>query len=341
MKNLIKPRHLEPGDWVATVSPCWGLAGDPGVRWKYDLGVSRLQELGLRVVAAPNSMRGSDYLAENPEARALDILWAFENPEVRAVIANIGGNDSIKLLPYMDPKVIVENPKIFVGYSDVMNLHLLCYHSGLSSFYGDNLLTTIADSAGWHAYSKASFVKTLMDPSPIGSIEPSADWTYEPSDHFDPNKKRSYYPNDGYRFIQGSGRVTGRLIGGHTGIMDLAGTPIELAPEDLDGAILFVEDIPEFFDEAMIRTFFGYLGQTGILNRIHGILIGKVNEAASFDSRARIIRDIVSGTYSCTIPIVCGMNFGHSSPTCLLPYGALAQVDCDAKTISIMESGVL
>lgn len=340
MRALIKPRHLKPGDLVATVSPCWGLAGDPLVRWKYDLGVSRLKELGLRVVAAPNSMRGSDYLAENPKSRAQDILWAFENKEVRAVIANIGGNDSIKILPYIDPKVIAENPKIFVGYSDVMNLHLLCYRCGLSSFYGDNLLTTIADAAGWHPYSKASFVKTLMDPSPIGSIEPSADWTYEPSDHFDSEKKRSYYPNDGYMFIQGSGRVTGRLIGGHTGIMELCKTPIELTPEDYDYAILFVEDIPEFFDEEMIRTFFGYLGQTGILNRIHGILIGKVNESASFDGRARIIREIVSGTYSCTIPIVYGLNFGHSSPTCLLPYGALTQIDCNTKTISVMESGV-
>ena len=148
MKELIKPGRLKKGDLVATVSPCNGWAGDQKIRWKYELGVSRLEELGLRVIAAPNSMRGSDYLSKDPKARAEDIMWAFENKDVRAIIANVGGNDSIKIIPDIDPKVISDNPKIFIGCSDVMNLHLLCYHSGLASFYGDNLLTGIADQAG-------------------------------------------------------------------------------------------------------------------------------------------------------------------------------------------------
>lgn len=95
MRKLTKPGRLEKDDLVATVSPCNGWAGDPDIKWKYELGVSRLQDIDLRVVAAPNSMRGSEYLAKNPKARAEDIMWAFENKEVRAIIANVGGNDSI------------------------------------------------------------------------------------------------------------------------------------------------------------------------------------------------------------------------------------------------------
>ena len=341
MKELIKPGHLKKGDLVATVSPCNGWAGDPDKKWKYELGVSRLQELGLRVVAAPNSMRGSEYLSNNPKARAEDIMWAFENKEVHAIIANVGGNDSIKIIPYIETKLIRDNPKIFIGYSDVMNLHLLCYHSGLSSFYGDNLLTTIADQAGWHEYSKKSFVKTLFDPSPIGMIEPSNDWTFEPSDPIAKSKKRRYFPNDGYMIVQGSGSASGRLMGGHTGMIELEGTPIELKAEDYDGAILFVEDIPDFFDEEGIRAYFEYFGRKGILQRLNGIIIGKSNEAVDFSERAGIIRQIVSDLYSCSIPIFYGLNFGHSSPICILPYGSLAELDCEGKSFSIMENGVI
>ena len=341
MRKLTKPGRLEKDDLVATVSPCNGWAGDPDIKWKYELGVSRLQDIDLRVVAAPNSMRGSEYLAKNPKARAEDIMWAFDNKEVRAIIANVGGNDSIKIIPYIEPKLIADNPKIVIGYSDVMNLHLLCYHSGLSTFYGDNLLTTIADQTGWHEYSKKSFVKTLFDPSPIGMIEPSNDWTFESSDHIAASKMRHYYPNDGYKIIQGSGRTSGRLIGGHTGIIELEGTPIELKTEDYDGAILFVEDIPEFFNEEGVRVYFEYLGQKGILQRINGVIIGKNNENADFSQQARIIRQIVTDKYSCAIPIIYGLNFGHSSPICVLPYGALAELDCEKKTFSIMESGVI
>ena len=340
MKKLIKPRRLKKGDTIATVSPCNGWAGDERTKWKYELGTNRLKESGLHVVAAPNSMRGSDYLAKNPKARAEDIMWAFENQDVKAIIANVGGNDSIKLIPYIDSGSVSGHPKIFIGYSDVMNLHLFCYQCGISSFYGDNLLTQIADQAGWHEYSKKWFEKILFDPAMPGCIEPSDEWTFEPSDHFQPEKIRKYYPNPGYEIIQGRGCAAGRLFGGHTGLLELEGTAIEPGLEDFEGTILFIEDIPEFFDEESVQAFFDRLGQKGILHKLKGIIIGKMNEQKSFAKRSQVIRQIVNGKYACEIPVIYGLNFGHSSPMFILPYGAYAEIDCDQKTFSILESGV-
>lgn len=340
MKTLIKPKRLKYGDKIAVVSPCNGWAGDPDILWKYNLGVSRLQKLGLEVIAAPNTLKGSEYLSKNPRARAEDIMWAFENKDIHAIICCIGGNDSIKLIPYIEPKSISQNPKIFIGYSDVMNLHLLCYHCGLSSFYGDNLLNPIADQSGWHEYSKKWFVKALFEASPIGQITPSPDWTFEPADYINPGCKRTYYRNSGYQKIQGKGIVQGRLIGGHTGLMELAETPIELTAEDFEEAILFVEDIPEFFDEASVQKFFSYLGEKGILQKLNGIIIGKVNENRSFEERAKTIHHVISEEYSCSVPVLYDLNFGHSSPMFVLPYGAMAEIDCEKTTFSILESGV-
>ncbi|MDC7294443.1 LD-carboxypeptidase [Butyrivibrio sp. DSM 10294] len=338
---MIKPGRLEAGDTIATISPCNGWAGDEGIRWKYELGVLRLRELRLNVIHAPNSMKGSEYLSQNPKARAEDIMWAFENKDIKAVIANVGGNDSINLIPYLDSNVIAANPKIFIGYSDVMYLHLYCYKCGLSTFYGDNLLTQIADQAGWHEYSKRWFVKTLFENDPIGIIEPAKEWTYEASNNFRSDIKRGYHPCLGYEFIQGQGIATGRLIGGHTGITELEGTAIELKDEDYNGAIMFIEDIPEFFDEEAIKGFFEYLGQREILSKLNGIILGKSNEERDFLERAKIIKKIVFDKYSCAIPIVYGLNFGHSSPMFILPYGAMAEINCENKTFSILESGVV
>ena len=70
---MIKPPKLNKGDIIATISPSWGCAGDEDVRWKYELGVKRLEELGLHVVAAPNSLKGADFLEKHPEKRAEDV----------------------------------------------------------------------------------------------------------------------------------------------------------------------------------------------------------------------------------------------------------------------------
>src|SRR5690625_984643 len=144
---LIKPEKLTKGDIVATVSPSSGLAGESVFHWRYEQGVRRLEEVfGLKVVAMPNSLKGIDYLYEHPEARAADLMNAFQDESIKGIIANIGGEDSIRLLPYIDFEVIRNNPKVFMGFSDVTISHLFCHHAGLSSFYGPAILTDFAEN---------------------------------------------------------------------------------------------------------------------------------------------------------------------------------------------------
>ncbi len=340
---MIKPHKLNKGDTIATISPAWGCAGSNRVKWKYELGVSRLEELGLKVVAAPNSLKGTSFLNSNPKARAEDLMWAFENKEVKAIIANIGGNDSVKLLPFLSKQIIIDNPKILCGYSDVMTLHLYCYQLGLSTFYGDNLLTTIAEAKEWNSYSKYWFEKVLFDNSVIGNIPPAKEWSNAPYNHTNPKYVRNYIKNTGYKNIQGKGVVRGKLFGGHSGLAEHDKTcGIKLEKAHFENKILFFEEIPEFSTEKYIGDFFEWLGGKGYLQALNGIVIGKIMEDAKFEPLARIIRTIVSDKYGLSeMPIMYGLNFGHTSPICILPYGAEAELDVDNLGFSILESGVL
>lgn len=342
MNRLQKPLALQKGDTVAVISPSHGWAGDEGVRWKYVLGVRRLEEMGLHVTAAPHSLKGSSYLARHPEARAEDIMWAFENTEVKAVIANMGGNDSLRLIPYISRDSIRRNPKICIGYSDVMNLHLLCYHCGLSSFYGDNLLTTVAEAQGWHPYSRKWFEKVLFDPTPIGTVEPAAEWTWEDTDYTHPDYVRGYHPCEGYTLLQGQGVARGRLFGGHIGLMELQGTSLAVTAGDFEGAILFVEDIPEFFTPEALGRFMNWLGEMGALQKLKGIVIGRRNEPGGFEEHKESLLRVVRDAYGLgELPILYGLHFGHSSPICVLPYGAMAEINCEDASFTILESGTM
>lgn len=340
MKELCKPLRLHKGDTIATISPCNGWAGDEDIRWKYDLGVMRLTDMGLNVIPAPNSLRGSSFLSENPRARAEDFMWAFENKNVNAIISNVGGNDSIKVIPYIAKSSIIYNPKIFIGFSDVMNLHILCYQCGLSSFYGDNLLYPIAEAQGWHEYSKHWFKKVLFDHSEIGLVESSKEWTYEKTDFTNKFYTRPYYPNEGYELIQGDGVVQGRLIGGHTGLAELENTPLSLLADDFRNAILFIEDIPKFFTPQSIVHFLKWLDKIGALQLLNGIIIGKANENTIFTEQKKAIKDFLSLLDLKNLPVLYGVNFGHASPICILPYGAKAEINCKAKSFSILDNGV-
>lgn len=145
MPSLIKPPRLRPGDIVATVSLSWGGAGDENILWRYQQGKARLEtRFGLRVVEMPHTLAGTAYAYEHPQERAADLMQAFTDPCIQAIFCCIGGEETIRLLPYIDFAVIRRHPKIFMGYSDTTVNHLMCWKAGLSSFYGPAVLSDFA-----------------------------------------------------------------------------------------------------------------------------------------------------------------------------------------------------
>ena len=116
---MIKPQRLKKGDKVAIVSLSAGTLGEKWAIHRYYIAKERLEnDFGLKVVVMENTLKGIKYLDEHPEARAKDLMDAFKDDSIKAVFNAIGGDDTIRLLPYIDFEVIRKHPKIFTGYSD-------------------------------------------------------------------------------------------------------------------------------------------------------------------------------------------------------------------------------
>ncbi|PFE06341.1 LD-carboxypeptidase [Bacillus cereus] len=341
---LRKPERLQPGDRVATISPSWGGAGDPELRWRYEQGVKRLEEVfGLVVVPMPNSLKGSDYIYENPEARAIDIMTAFQDKSIKGIFANIGGQDSIRLLPYIDFDVIRENPKVFMGYSDVTIPHLFCHKAGISSFYGPAILTDFAENVEMHPYTIEMVNRTLFSNEMIGEIEPATEWTSERLLWIESNKnkRRTMQQNTGYELLQGSGIVQGRLIGGCIEVLEFAkGT--ELWPEKKywENIILFFETSEDKPDPTYIRYWLRNYAAQGILQNTNGIIFGKPKDEKYYEEYKHEIVTVMKEYGLEDLPILYNLNFGHTEPKFILPYGVVAEIDCEKKKFSILESGV-
>ena len=160
---MIKPRHLEPGDRVAIVSLSSGILGERWAVHKLEIARERLErDFGLRVTVMPNALRGAAYLDAHPEARAADMMDAFRDPEIRAVFSAIGGDDTIRLLPYIDFDVLRNNPKIFTGFSDTTVNHLMLYKAGVVSYYGVSVMTNLSEYGRINDYTLRMIRKTLF-----------------------------------------------------------------------------------------------------------------------------------------------------------------------------------
>lgn len=343
MKKL-KPARLSPGDKVATVSLSWGGAGDEEIIWRYQQGKKRLEEVfGLEVIEMPHALKGSDYVYNHPEKRAEDLMTAFQDPSIQAIVANIGGNDSIRLLPYIDFDIIRNNPKIFIGYSDSTITHMFGYKAGLSTIYGPTLLVDFAENIEMHPYTIDHLKRTLFDVAPIGEILPAPEWTSEYLPWFEANKNtsRKYQPNSGYELIQGNGIVQGRLIGGCFEVFDeLRGTDLFPSADDFNQAILFFETSEDKPDPMMIECSLRTYGIMGILGKINGLIWGKPMDEAHYEAYKGVIRKVLLEFDREKMPVLCNMSFGHTEPKICLPYGALAEIDCTNTSFSILESAV-
>ncbi|MBP1969776.1 muramoyltetrapeptide carboxypeptidase LdcA involved in peptidoglycan recycling [Virgibacillus natechei] len=341
----IKPKKLQPGDKVATVSPSWGGAGEPEIKWRYEQGVKRLEEVfGLEVVPMPNSLNGAAYLYEHPKARADDLMTAFKDEEIKGIFSNIGGDDSIRLLPYIDFDVIRSNPKIFMGYSDVTISHLFCLKAGVSSFYGPAILSDFAENVEMDSYTVEMVKRTLFSSNAIGEIQPAKEWTSEYLEWDEANKykRRTMQQNTGYEVIQGSTSVVqGRLIGGCIDVLEFAkGTELWPEKNDWNDSILFFETSEEEAEPAFMKYWLRNYAAQGILHKAKAVIFGKPHDEKYYEAYKEEILSVMKEYNLEDLPILYNLNFGHTEPKFILPYGAMAEVDCAKGTFSILESGV-
>lgn len=343
-----KPPSIKSGDRVAILSPSEGLAYL--YPWVYEQGLNRIKEVfDLNPIEFPTARKSPEYLSKNPKIRAEDINTAFADPSIKAIIATIGGNDQIRILPYLDKEVISANPKIFMGYSDCTNLHLILWNLGIVSYYGGAVMSQFAMSGGMHEYT-INWIKKALFSQIIGEVYPASEWSDVDLDWIDPqnlNKKRAMYTSDGWDWYNAQeGKIQGRLWGGSVEVLDLHLSVRRYLPNfnELDSAILFLETSEEMPSEGFVYRFFASLAELGLLQRFKAILIAypksqycdtqppEGREAFIINQKNAIKKALID--YDSNIPIIFNMNFGHTDPQMIIPNGGMAYIDFTKKIIS-------
>ncbi len=358
MKQLIKPKKLNRGDTVATISLSWGSASVFPER--YQQGKHQIEEtFGLKVVETPHALDSAVDIYKHTENRLADLMGAFQNPDIKGIICNIGGDDTNRLLPLMNEnhfQIIHDNPKVFIGFSDTTVNHFMCYRAGLSSFYGGCTLFTFAENGGIPAYTVDATKKVLFSAAPIGVLPESSEFIIDTANWSDTTfPVRPRRKGTPWRYIQGNEPVQGRLIGGcfDSLIQSINGTSLFPLLTDFGNTILFLEICEDMPTVACVKMWLRLLGVEGILHKIKGILFARpgndlwnnIAEAdawvAKYPEYDKALLEVCAEFGRTDMPIVTNMDFGHTMPQLVLPYGAICEINPTQKTVNILESSVV
>ena len=349
MSEKIKPRALRRGSRIAAITLSWG--GPGTIPYRYEIGKRQFeQEFGVSVIETKHALRSADWLARNPQARADDLMTAFTDNTIDGIISTIGGTDSIRILPYLDLRVMRDNPKVFMGFSDTTISHAACFQAGLVSFYGTSLMTGFAENCGMFPYLVESVRRTLFSTQPISILAPNlSGWTAEFLPWENPEnqaQRRKLLPSDGWKFHQNEGVVTGQLFGGCVESLDmLRGTAYFPSAAALRDAVLLLETSENAPPPSFLTQFIRCLAAMGILDKLAGILLGRPGGGVNpqnFHAYDSALCQTVREEHGLQhLPIVTNMDFGHTDPVLVFPLGVQARIDSTRQEISIPSAAVV
>lgn len=286
------PAFLKEGDKVALVSPSY-TTPDSNIQKTADV----LKEWGFEPVIGKNvdKLDAGKY-AGTAQERADDIIAALKDTSIKAILTNRGGYGSIQLADLIDPKLVKDNPKWLIGYSDITTLHAMQTKAGVMSIHG-TMSSSIAKTGGTD--DNSTILRDLLK----GEVP-----TYK-------------VPKNKYNQ---KGTAEGILVGGNMAtFVPLVGSDIDVFQKD--GIILFMEEIGENLRN--IDRMFNSIELHGVMENVKGVILGEFVDSGTdldYESAEAMLSQYLK---KYDIPVLCGFPAGHDDVNLPIVMGAKVKID--------------
>lgn len=342
---IVMPAKSRPGDRVSVVSPSWG---GPGIFPEvHERGLRVLRdELGLVPVEYPTTRRPDAPAQE----RAADLMAAFADPTTTAVLATIGGDDQLTVLPHLDPALVASHPKAFFGYSDNTNLLNWLWQLGIGGYHGGSTMVHLARGGRPHPVSLGSLRTALFDSGSV-DITPVPEFTDLHADWSDPATLADELPqtaDPGWSWHNADRLVSGPTWGGNLEILhwNLAAGRWIGSVTQYAGCVLILETSEELPPAEEVFRMLRNAGERGLLEQFPAVVVAKPKawsregdqspaerQAYRDAQRSAVLRALE--VYNPDAMVVIGPDFGHTDPQYVLPYGGTMTIDGPARRITV------
>lgn len=300
-----KPRGLRPGGKIRMVSPA-----SPVKEEKLGPMLELLGGEGYTVEVSRYALADDFHLAGTDVQRAQDLMEAFADPSVDAVLCTRGGYGCARLMQLLDLDQMARAGKLFVGFSDITTLHLALNRRGLPTIYAPMAVSFTVERDPWvHQSFKRALRGEIEQPEGVPPGEPMVGGTAE-------------------------GEVTGGCL---CLLTDSLATP---DPIQCAGKIVLIEDVDEH--PHRIDAMLTHLINANEIQQAAGIVVGEMtrtDEKPDESIGGKPWKEIVEERLKpLGIPAIVNYPFGHAANMLSLPLGVRARLDADAGTLTYLES---
>lgn len=327
--DILVPSPIQKGDIIGFISPSAGPAVPAFHR--IENAKKMLESLGYRVKLGRHTLQSRGYVSGTIEERVSDIHEMFRDSEVKMIMCTTGGNNSNHLLKYIDYSVIRENPKIFMGYSDITLLHYAFFSQAkLATYYGPCAMTQFGEYPKVLDYTLDYFNYEVVAETKKNSytIDASKLWTEEFLDWSqkkDLQRPRRLNENTGYEWLR-EGVAEGPALGGAIlSINHLVGTRYWCDPT---GSIFFFDILKEdsLLNEGAVDALLTDLDNIDFFDVITGLIVSRP-AGYSVDETTRLKDIFLSYSSKKKCPILFNANIGHTDPIATIRYGRMMRLD--------------
>ena len=295
---------LNKGDKVGVIAPA-----SPINEQTLNNGLNLLREWGLKPIVSSNISENRGYLAGSDKDRAADINKMFNNLDISCIWSACGGYGTPRILDMLDYEMIKNNPKPFIGYSDITALHLAFNKmTDMTTFHGPMVATELGNNPNQFTVNN---IKNIL---------------------FGDNKNIILENPESTPFkIINPGTAWGELIGGNLSL--LAATIGSKYEVDTGDKVLFIEEVNE--EPYRIDRMFAQLKSAGKFDQLRGLILGDFTGCTT-ETPSLTLSEIFEDYFEeYDFPILSGLQCGHSNSQIIIPIGKKALIDTYKKEVLI------
>ena len=310
-----KPKALKTGDKIGVVAPSSPVRN----RELISIVETTIENMGFKPIMYPSCYEIHGFLSGTDKVRAEDINNAFGNNDIDGILCLRGGYGTPRILSMLDYSIIKNNPKVFIGYSDITGIHMVLNKiCRMVTFHGPTGTSDCFIENNKNSYTKQILSKNIFKTKPLGIVENLGD--------------------EEIVTVNG-GQAEGEIIGGNLSLLvSTLGSSYEI---DTKGKIFFIEEVGEY--NYKIDRMLNSLALAGKFEDCNGVILGtwkgcsKEHDKYSLDL-ITMFNEIIKPFGK---PVINNFRAGHVNPQITIPFGTKVRLDADKKEVEFLESACI